>query len=360
MVKPPRRRPLSWPGAKMQRVMHRVCSSVVAFALCVLPVVAFAETENVNDEASGLQKAVESTAAEYEQATERVEEIAQQISENESQIRSLDERIPLYRETCSESMVDVYKLQRDGIGVVAVILGAQDFSSFLTAYDYLNRVYETADARLQNLARSIQERKEAHEELTSARAEAERVQADAERAALLAVAQREAAQKAAEERAQQEAHEREAAKKEAEEQGEKPPEEPTVAAPSASDADWSGDKASFVSQWAGRLDSYLAGSPLSGQGKTFSSAAWDAGIDPRFSAAISTVESSKGAACFLPHNAWGWGSASWGSWEEAIAAHATGLARGYGYTVSEAGAQKYCPGTWQHWYDRVAEEMAKI
>ncbi len=32
----------------------------------------------------------------------------------------------------------------------------------------------------------------------------------------------------------------------------------------------------------GRIDSYLAGSPLSGQGATFAAAAWDYGVDPRF------------------------------------------------------------------------------
>ena len=190
--------------------------------------------------------------------------------------------------------------------------------------------------------------------------DAEQEQAAAERAALLAAAQREAAQKAAEEQAQQEARERAAAEQAQGTTEEELSEEAFGDAPSIGDADWSGDKASFVRNWAGRLDAYLAGTPLSGQGKTFASAAWDAGIDPRFSAAISEVESSRGAACFRPYNAWGWGSVSWGSWEEAIPAHASGLARGYGYTVSEAAAQKYCPGNWEHWYNRVSEEMGRI
>lgn len=56
----------------------------------------------------------------------------------------------------------------------------------------------------------------------------------------------------------------------------------------------------------------------------------------------------------------GWGGISWDSWEEAIDAHVRGLARGYGYTVTVAGAQKYCPPNWEHWYNSVCEEMAKI
>lgn len=116
----------------------------------------------------------------------------------------------------------------------------------------------------------------------------------------------------------------------------------------------------FIQEWGSRLDNYLSGSPLSGYGETFASAAYDYNIDPRFSAAISCIESSKGAYCFRPHNAWGWGNSSWSSWEEAIVAHAKGLASGYGYTVSEAVAKKYCPPTWSSWYSNVSSEMSKI
>ena len=125
-------------------------------------------------------------------------------------------------------------------------------------------------------------------------------------------------------------------------------------------ANWAVTEDEFVAAWAPRIDAYLSGWPLAGQGATFAKAAWDYGIDPRFSPAISCVESSKGSACFLPHNAWGWGSISWDSWEEAIDAHVRGLARGYGYTVSEAAAKKYCPPNWEHWYNTVCAEIAKI
>ena len=130
--------------------------------------------------------------------------------------------------------------------------------------------------------------------------------------------------------------------------------------PGSDNVDWSVDKSEFVNEWAGRIDAYLAGSPLSGQGATFAAAAWDYGVDPRFSPAISCVESSKGLYCFRSHNAWGWGSSSWDSWEEAINAHVRGLSRGYGYTVTVEGAKKYCPPNWEFWYSRVCAEMAKI
>jgi hypothetical protein len=117
----------------------------------------------------------------------------------------------------------------------------------------------------------------------------------------------------------------------------------------------------FVQLWGARIDTYLAGSPLAGQGKTFAEAAFENGIDPRVSPAISNTESGKGAVCFRPHNAWGWmGSAGWDNWEEAIAAHVKGFADGYGYTVTEAGAKKYCPPTWESWYSKTTAQMALI
>ena len=99
---------------------------------------------------------------------------------------------------------------------------------------------------------------------------------------------------------------------------------------------------------------------MAGQGTTFASAAWSYGVDPRWSPAIACVESTKGANCFASHNAWGWGSSSWGSWEEAIDAHVGGLARGYGYTITMEAAQKYCPPNAETWYNRTVEEMNKI
>lgn len=131
-------------------------------------------------------------------------------------------------------------------------------------------------------------------------------------------------------------------------------------APVLPDVDFSCGKEAFLAEWTQRLDDYLAGSPLAGFGATFAQAAWENGIDPRWSAAISNTESTKGANCFRPYNAWGWMAESWSSWEEAINAHARGLAQGYGFTISVANAKKYCPPTYMDWYAKTLDEMAKI
>lgn len=119
-------------------------------------------------------------------------------------------------------------------------------------------------------------------------------------------------------------------------------------------------KEAFIAEWGMRIDAYLAGSPLAGQGVTFATAAWNYDVDPRWSPAIANTESSKGAVCFLPHNAWGWGQVGFSNWEDAIDAHVAGLSKGYGYTISFAYAQKYCPPNPVHWFNETLSQMQMI
>ena len=113
-------------------------------------------------------------------------------------------------------------------------------------------------------------------------------------------------------------------------------------------------------EWTSRIDDYLAGSPLAGHGSTFAQAAWDNGIDPRWSPTISNTESTKGRVCFKPHNAWGWDQSSWSNWDTAISAQVAGLARGYDFTISYAYAQRYCPPNCDNWYRDTLNQMKLI
>jgi hypothetical protein len=126
------------------------------------------------------------------------------------------------------------------------------------------------------------------------------------------------------------------------------------------DVDFSVGREAFVAEWTDRINKYLAGSPLAGYGETFAVAAWENGVDPRWSPAISNTESTKGRNCFMPHNAWGWTGGSWSNWTSAINAHVYGLASIYGYTISYANAVKYCPPNCDNWYRDTLNEMQKI
>lgn len=175
-------------------------------------------------------------------------------------------------------------------------------------------------------------------------------------------AEEEAARIAAEEaaRAEEEARIAAAEQAKAQQEAQAAQESAANAAAMLPEVDFTVGKEAFLSEWTARIDNYLAGSPLAGQGATFAEAAWNNSVDPRWSPAISNTESSKGAVCFKPYNAWGWGSSSWSSWEEAINAHVAGLASGYGYSITVANAQKYCPPTYMDWYTKTISQMQMI
>ena len=124
--------------------------------------------------------------------------------------------------------------------------------------------------------------------------------------------------------------------------------------------DWTVGRQAFVAEWTARIDAYLEGSALEGYGYAFAEAAWDNGVDPRWSPAISNTESGKGAVCFVYCNAWGWGKTGWSDWDTAIRAHVAGLAAGYGYSITTSAAAAYCPPTYQSWYNKTFTQMTLI
>ena len=120
------------------------------------------------------------------------------------------------------------------------------------------------------------------------------------------------------------------------------------------------EREAFVAEWADRIDAFNAGYPLEGYGYAFAEAAYDNDVDPRLPPAIARLESGSGQVCFLPYNAWGWGSASWSDWDTAIRAYVEGFAAGYGYTLTYETAQAYAPEEYEEWYPLLESVMAQI
>lgn len=332
---------------------------------------AAAEDIDTNPEANALQQRVESTAALYDNAVAAAQSAARELDANSERIAELEALIPAQQARSDAAARELYKFQKQSPGIVNLLLDSENFFDFLDNLDYVSRITQTNVEEIGRLNDMKAELVTEQTALEQAKADADASAAEAERALAAAQEARLEAQRQAQEAARQ-AAEANAAAKAAATGGQ--PEAPLAAEAPASTtsagdeaaaaiddgADWSSDEAAFVNSWSGRIDAYLSGSPLAGQGRTFAQAAWNYGVDPRWSPAIAYTESSLGAACFLPHNAWGWGSSSWGSWEEAIDAHVRGLARGYGYTISEEAARKYCPPTWQSWYNRTLAQMNMI
>lgn len=329
------------------------------------------------------QSQVAQATEDYEAATARVEELEDQIAQNEGRVEELEAQLPALRERAAASMRILYKMQQGSGGLVELLLASDDFSELVATIQYLDIIQSDNTDSVSELLAAQDELQIAQTTLNSQLTEAQSQRDAASEALAQAQAARSQLQAQIAAQAEAERDERqaavEAAKKaqaqaqqQAEESGE-PQKEPTFTTESGNQAevetpthedpgtvDTSSDKDSFVAEWSARINAYLAGSPLAGQGETFAEAAWEYGVDPRLSPAISQVESSKGRYCFLPHNAWGWGSSSWSNWHDAIWEHVQGLAIGYGGQLTYAGAKKYCPPNADFWYSTVLANMEMI
>lgn len=373
----------------LRRAAAIACSTIALSGFALAPAIAQAATaDELASEAASLNQQLQQATQDYESAQAEVDGIQAYIDQNESDIAALEAELPEKRAKAAESIRTLYKFQQDTPGLIELVLSSEDFNDFISTVNYIDAIHQRSTEQVTELADLADELAQKRAELTSQKDEAVQRQQAAEQALSSVRTAQASVQAQADELARQEEAERQAAVDEAQQavdaasaaagsdDASSPDAAPeatfttssgntaTVEVPSSPSTDNSAVSENTTSSeqdgWAARIDAYLAGSPLAGQGATFAAAAARYGVDPRISPAISTVESSKGAVCFRPHNAWGWGSSSWSSWEEAIYAHVSGFASGYGSTMSMAVAQKYCPPTASQWYASVVAEMNKI
>lgn len=361
------------------------------------PQYAFADGGDTGAEVSELQQRVEKTASAYDEASQKVDELQQRIDDNNASIAKIKKELPAKQQDAAAAMEAMYKMDNQTSGILDMFFNIDSIDELIKTADYLATIQDKNTAAIESLNQSKQELQQKSEQLASDKAAAVKEKEAAKKASDEAIAAREEAQKKAEEEAAKEAAEAKAAAKKAAAQKASSASSDTSkssssvkssaskstaskssassssakssssssntvpsGAVSTGDVDWNIGKSAFISTWTKRIDNYLAGSPLAGQGSAFATAAWNYGVDPRWSPAIAYTESSLGAACFKPYNAWGWGDSSWGSWAEAIDAQVAGLAHGYGSTISITAAQKYCPPNWQNWYNKTLAQMNSI
>lgn len=319
------------------------------------------------DEAAQLSARVEQFSAQYQQARKEVDSLQTKIDENGDRIAKLEAELPELKARAGACIRALYKFHESNVGLVDLLLSSDSFYDFMASIQYLESIQQHNTSVIEQLMTTQQELEETRDELMHEKRESDKRLVEAERALAEAEAAREEARRLAAEKAAREAAEAEAALEAA-----------RAAATSATNATFvtsSGNETQIsigtnpgqasitpneIDAWAGRIDAYLAGSPLAGHGRTFAEAALTSGVDPRWSPSISCIESSKGRYCFKPYNAWGWGQSVWPDWDTAIRAHVSGLASGYGYSITVSAAKKYCPPNWAFWYSGVSAEMCKI
>ena len=345
-------------GYQMHDFGHTHRALVVGAALAVAlagtalsPITAQAVTEETEAQLSDTQRELENAGAAYSEAKSEADELQAKIAATMAKIAELEQQLPAQQEKASAAMRDMYKSKQGFNPFMSFFFKSENLDDLITKLVYADQIQDSNLKAVEKLSATQQKLEQEKLALEQAKAQADSKQKEARQALEQAQRLREEAQAKAE--AELQAELAALAQENAAGAGD-------VAAPDNSTVDWGVDESAFVAEWAPRIDAYLAGSPLAGQGGTFASAAWRYGVDPRWSPAISNTESSKGRHCFRQHNAWGWGSMDFGSWEEAIDTHVRGLARGYGYTISVEAAKKYCPPNWLHWYNTTLSEMGRI
>ena len=123
-----------------------------------------------------------------------------------------------------------------------------------------------------------------------------------------------------------------------------------------------------INYWASVIETYIKDSPLEGYGIYFARAAWEYGIDPRLSVAISQMESNKGVKTpeGCEFNIWGVTRPSGGFKDypdmiTAINEHTSLIKRVYGEdSTPESMSKKYCPPNWNKWQNVVRDNMEKV
>ena len=124
------------------------------------------------------------------------------------------------------------------------------------------------------------------------------------------------------------------------------------------EVDWSCGKDAFISEWANRINNYLAGSPLAGQGEDFRYRCMGKRRRSSLVAGYFQYRVHQGCKLLPAAQRVGLGLYRLELVEEAINAHVAGLAKGYGYTISYSNAQKYCPPNYDNWFRDTLREMS--
>ena len=200
---------------------------------------AWAEDIDTNVQADAAQQEVERTAAEYDQAISRIDDLNRQIADNEARIAEIEETLPTQQERSSAAAVKLYKTQASTPGLLEMVLGSDNIVDFLTSLEYVSHIYSSNQAEIKRLGELKDELDQTHRDLSQAKKDADAEAANAEQALSAAQqARQEAQRKAQEEAARQaeEAAEAEAAKAEAAKEADKQEQADSASAPAAAEA----------------------------------------------------------------------------------------------------------------------------
>ena len=162
-------------------------------ALSMLPSPAYGATAQTLSELSRLQNEVSDAATTYTEATAKATELQAQIDASAAEILEIEQvAMPARQQKASEAVSDLYKMHSSASGILALLLNADSFDSFLSLNKYLGTIQNDNLKALEELNQLEAELNEKLETLSEAKDQAD---AELERAsAALAQAKSSAAQ----------------------------------------------------------------------------------------------------------------------------------------------------------------------
>lgn len=306
-------------ASKPARIITSAALAVALTATPMLsPVAAYAASQATQDQLSAAQQKIEAATSAYNDARTKLDDLQKQIDSNEASIEEIEAKLPEQQAKASSAMRDLYKYQKGTNPIVSFLVNAQSLGEFITTCKYTNQITSSSVDEIEQLNNMQTELEQNKAELQQAKSQLEAEQKNAEDALaqaqqLRSEAQAKAEQENAAELAKLEADKAAAAEKISGEgvsgnnSSSQATNTNTTIDTTVNNANTgSSDYDSFINEWTSRIDNYLAGSPMAGQGYNFAVAAWNTGVDPRWSPAIACIESTKGAYCANSYNAWGW------------------------------------------------------
>ena len=282
-----------------------ITSAALAVALTATPmlspVAAYAASQATQDQLSAAQQKIEAATSAYNDARTKLDDLQKQIDSNEASIEEIETKLPEQQAKASSAMRDLYKYQKGTNPIVSFLVNAQSLGEFITTCKYTNQITCSSVDEIEELNNMQTELEQNKAELQQAKSQLEAEQKNAEDALAQAQQLRSEAQAKAEQENAAELAKLEADKAAA---AEKLSGEGVSGSNSSSQATntnttidttvnnantGSSDYDSFINEWTSRIDNYLAGSPMAGQGYNFAVAAWNTGVDPRWSPALSLI-----------------------------------------------------------------------
>lgn len=365
-------------ASKPARIITSAALAVALTATPMLsPVAAYAASQATQDQLSTAQKKIEDATSAYNDARTKLEDLQKQIDSNEANIDKIEAELPEQQAKASSAMRDLYKYQKGTSPIVSFLVNTQSLGDFITTCKYTNQITSSSVDEIEELNKMQTELEQNKTELDQAKSQLEGEQKNAEDALaqaqqLRSEAQAKAEQENAAELAKLEADKAAAAEKisgtgvsgnnsNSQATNSNTTIDTTVNNSNSGNSDYD----SFINEWTNRIDNYLAGSPMAGQGYNFAVAAWNTGVDPRWSPALAASRAARASIAPGSYNAWGWsgrggGWRSFGSWSEAVSAPRCLPGRQLWLHAYPGSRQEVLPPTWQDWYNKVASQMNRI